>query len=330
MFLIAMVFVCSTVSFGQNKNYVTFQAEITNRNTDYINIKSLNGQLIKKIEINKNGFFKDTLKVKEGKYILNDGVENTEMYLKNGYSIKLKMDAKQFDESLVYTGIGALENNTLSKRILQDEQYFKTDFTELDEVAFENFVKKKRELDLNLLNNKKLSISFIEFEKANMENNLEGLTSYYKQTQSVNKLNNAMSPSFDYENHKGGKTKLEDFRGKYVYIDVWATWCGPCRAEIPFLQKIETDYQDKNIEFVSVSIDVAKDHDKWSAFVNDKNLGGVQLIADKDWNSDFLISYGINGIPRFILIDPMGKVVKSNASRPSDPELRKELDKLLK
>lgn len=329
IFLIAMVFVCSTVSFGQNKNYVTIQAEITNRNTDYINIKSLNGQLVKKIEINKNGIFKDTLKVKEGKYVLNDGVENTELYLKNGYSIQLKMDAKQFDESIVYTGIGALENNTLAKRILQDEQYFKTDFTELDEVAFENFVKKKRGLDLNLLNNKKLSLDFIEFEKANMENNLEGLTSYYKQTQSVNKLNNAMSPSFDYENHKGGKTKLEDFRGKYVYIDVWATWCGPCRAEIPFLQKIETDYQDKNIEFVSVSIDVAKDHDKWSAFVNDKNLGGVQLIADKDWNSDFLISYGINGIPRFILIDPNGKVVKANAARPSDPELRKELDKLL-
>lgn len=330
IFIIAMLVVCSTVGFGQNKNYVSFQAEIANRNNDYINIKALNGKLIKKIELNKSGIFKDTLKVKEGKYVLNDGVENTELYLKNGFSIQLKMDAKQFDESIVYSGNGALENNTLAKRIIQDEQYFKaTNFIQLDEAAFENFVSKKRELDLKLLADKKLSPDFVAFEKASMENSMEGLAGYYKKSQSLNKLNNALSPSFDYENHKGGKTKLEDFRGKYVYIDVWATWCGPCRVEIPFLQKVEADYKDKNIEFVSISIDVAKDHDKWSAFVNDKNLGGVQLIADKDWNSDFLISFGINGIPRFILIDPAGKVVKADAARPSDPELRKELDKLL-
>ena len=96
--LIAIVFVCSNVSFGQMINYVTFQAEITNRNNDFINITSLNGQLLKKIELNKKGIFKDTLKVKEGMYRMNDGVESTELYLRNGYSIKLKMDAKQFDE----------------------------------------------------------------------------------------------------------------------------------------------------------------------------------------------------------------------------------------
>ena len=330
IFFIAMLVVCSTVGFGQNKNYVSFQAEIANRNNDFINISSLNGKYKKRIELNKKGVFKDTLNVKEGKYVLNDGVENTELYLKNGFSIQLKMDAKQFDESIVYSGNGALENNTLVKRILQDEQYFKaTNFIQLDEAAFENFVSKKRELDLKLLADKKLSPDFVAFEKASMENSLEGLTGYYKKAQSLNKLNNALSPSFDYENHKGGKTKLEDFRGKYVYIDVWATWCGPCRVEIPFLQKIEADYQDKNIEFVSISIDAAKDHDKWYAFVNEKKLGGVQLVADKDWNSDFVVRFGINGIPRFILIDPSGKVVKANAERPSDPELRKELDKLL-
>ena len=48
------------------------------------------------------------------------------------------------------------------------------------------------------------------------------------------------------------ETKLEDLRGKYVYIDVWATWCGPCRGEIPYLQKVEEKYKGKNIEFVSI------------------------------------------------------------------------------
>lgn len=327
--LIAIVFVCSNASFGQMINYVTFQAEIANRNNDFINITSLNGQLLKKIELNKKGIFKDTLKVKEGMYRMNDGVESTELYLKNGYSIKLKMDAKQFDESIVYSGIGALENNVLAKRILEDEQYYDANFTELDEKAFEDFKNKKRKQDLARLDNAKLNVKFIEAEKTNTENSLQGLTNYYKRTQSANKLNNTVSPSFDYENHKGGKTKLEDFKGKYVYIDVWATWCGPCRAEIPFLKKTEEMYHDKNIVFVSISIDVDKDHDKWKNFVSEKQLGGVQLFADKNWNSDFMTSYGINSIPRFILIDPNGKVVKGNASRPSSPELKEELDKLL-
>lgn len=328
IFLIAMVICCSSISFGQMIDYVTFQAEIANRNNDYIVISS-KGRLIKKIELNESGIFKDTLKVKEGKYVMNDGVESTELYLRNGDMINLKMDAKQFDESIVYTGIGALENNILAKRILQDEHYFKTNFTEMDEAAFENFIKKKRELDLKLLNNKKLNSNFVTIEKVNIEKTLQDVTKYYQKANSANKMNNTMSPSFDYVNHSGGKMKLEDFKGKYVYIDVWATWCGPCRAEIPFLQKTEEVYHDKNIAFVSISIDVAKDFEKWKAFVIDKKLGGVQLFADNDWNSDFMVRYGVTGIPRFILIDPTGKIVKGNAARPSDPELRKELDKLL-
>lgn len=327
--LIAILFVCSHASFGQKMNYVTFQAEIANRNNDFINITSLNGQLLKKIELNKKGIFKDTLKVKAGMYRMNDGVESTELYLRNGYSIKLKMDAKQFDESIVYSGTGALENNVLAKRILEDEQYYDTNFTELDEKAFEDFKNKKREQDLARLKNNKLNVNFIEAEKANTENSLLSMTDYYQKSQKLNKLNNSVSPSFDYENHKGGKTKLEDFKGKYVYIDVWATWCGPCRAEIPFLKKTEEMYHDKNIVFVSISVDVDKDHDKWKNFVSEKQLGGVQLFADKNWYSDFMTSYGVTSIPRFILIDPTGKVVKGNASRPSSPQLKEELDKLL-
>jgi thiol-disulfide isomerase/thioredoxin len=329
IFLITLVFVCTNASFGQMINYVTFQAEIANRNNDYINITTLNGQLLKKIELNKKGIFKDTLKVKEGMYRMNDGVETTELYLRNGYSIKLKMDAKQFDESIVYKGIGALENNVLAKRILEDEQYYEANFTELDEKAFEDFINKKRQQDLARLNNDKLNLNFIEAEKTNTENSLQSLTNHYKRTQSANKLNNTMSPSFEYENHKGGKMKLEDLKGKYVYIDVWATWCGPCRAEIPSLKKVEEKYHGKNIEFVSISIDVDKDHKKWKTFVDEKQLGGIQLFADKNWNSDFMMSYGVTSIPRFILIDPNGKVVKSDAARPSDPELQKVLDSLL-
>ncbi|QDO95516.1 TlpA family protein disulfide reductase [Formosa sediminum] len=131
-----------------------------------------------------------------------------------------------------------------------------------------------------------------------------------------------VSPIFtDYENHAGGTTSLSDFKGKYVYIDVWATWCAPCIAEIPSLKKIEKQYHNKNIEFVSISIDAEKARESWRKMVERKELGGVQLIADNDWKSEFIKSYQIKGIPRFILIDPKGNIVDANAPRPSDPKL---------
>ncbi|MDP3312248.1 redoxin family protein [Lutibacter sp.] len=130
------------------------------------------------------------------------------------------------------------------------------------------------------------------------------------------------SPKFsDYENHKGGVTSLDDLKGKFVYIDVWATWCGPCKAEIPALKEIEKKYHGKNIEFVSISVDKAKDHEIWKKMVSDEKLGGIQLFADKDWDSEFVQEYLIKGIPRFILVDPNGTIVNSNAPRPSDEKL---------
>ena len=333
LFLIAIMFICSNGSFGQAKKYVSFQAEIANRNNDFISITLLNGKLIKKIELNNKGIFKDTLNVKEGMYRMNDGNETTELYLKNGYDLKLKMNAKEFDESIVYTGKGAAENNLLAKRILEDEKYYTQNILEMSEVDFAKFLESKKLADFERVNNKKLDPNFVIQEKNNTENSLEMFQTYYGREKAkyelISKLNNTVSPTFDYENHKGGKTKLEDLKGKYVYIDVWATWCGPCRAEIPSLKAIEEKYHGKNIEFVSISVDVAKDYNKWKTFVTDKSLGGIQLFADKDWNSDFMKSYGINSIPRFILIDPNGKIVKSDAARPSDPELQKVLDSLL-
>ncbi|MBT8268359.1 MAG: TlpA family protein disulfide reductase [Bacteroidia bacterium] len=152
-------------------------------------------------------------------------------------------------------------------------------------------------------------------------------------TDRYNKNKNLMagmpSPVFtNYENHSGGTTSLEDLKGKYVYIDVWATWCAPCIREVPYLKEIEKKYHDRNIEFVSTSIDVAADHNKWVEMVKDKELGGVQLFADNDWSSPFVKEYGIEGIPRFILIDPEGNIVTADAPRPSNLQLIEMFEEL--
>ena len=145
-------------------------------------------------------------------------------------------------------------------------------------------------------------------------------------TESYNKLKTVSkgmpSPKFvDYENYNGGTTSLDDLKGKFVYVDVWATWCGPCKAEIPYLKEVEAKYHNKNIEFVSISVDVDKDYEKWRTMVKEEDLKGIQLFSDKNWKSDFVTGYLIKGIPRFILIDPNGNIVNSNAPRPSSKEL---------
>lgn len=328
LFIAGLVLFSTLNVVGQSKKYVTFEANIANRNGDVIKIIN-NGKIVKTINVNQKGIFKDTLMVDGGRSRLSDGVETTELFLKNGYDIKLKMDAKQFDESIVYTGKGSLENNILAQRILADEKLYDNNIANVNDEAFNKLIADKRAADAGRLNNKKLDPEFIKIETENGADAIAYISQLRQKALEMAKMNNTPSADFDYENHKGGKTKLSDLKGKYVYIDLWATWCGPCRAEIPYLQKIEEKYHGKNIEFVSVSVDTQKDHDKWQKFVTDKQLGGIQLLSDNEWKSAFVTSYNVTGIPRFILIDPKGNIVSSDAARPSSPDLQAQLDALL-
>jgi thiol-disulfide isomerase/thioredoxin len=141
---------------------------------------------------------------------------------------------------------------------------------------------------------------------------------------------NSPAPGFSYYDVNDKLVKLSDLRGKYIYIDIWATWCVPCIAEIPFLSKLEADYSTKNITFLSLSVDRISDKLKWVNYVKNNKLKGIQVMADKDFDSDFIRKFNVASIPRFILIDPEGKIVFANAARPSDPELRNHLDHLMK
>lgn len=325
-FLFALIL--SNISFGQD-NVMRFQADVANRNGDILFIKN-NAIIVKEIKVGTGGHFASSFDIKEGMYQLYDGHEYTDLYLKNGYDLSLKMDAKEFDKTIQYSGKGALENNYLADKIRVESDF---NYDELLASTSEYFNKKIDEKQNNAiakLEKGSYDTNFVSLQKKAMQQELFEMKMYFKQKQEQQKLNNTAAPSFDYVNYAGGKTKLEDLRGKYVYIDVWATWCGPCRGEIPFLQKVEEKYKSKNIAFISISIDVQKDFEKWKTFVKDKSLGGIQLFADKDWNSDFTKAFGINSIPRFILIDPSGKVVDADAARPSENKLVEKLDSLLK
>ena len=178
-------------------------------------------------------------------------------------------------------------------------------------------------------NNELLYNSFIEM--SNDSTQTAELTDIYNKRQLIKK--GMKSPEFfDYENYKGGTTSLSDLRGKYLYIDVWATWCGPCIAQIPASKKMEKLYHDKNIEFVYISIDVrdrpVHNYDKWREMIEEKSLGGVQLFADNAWDSKFTKAFVINSIPRYLLIGPDGNIISGDAPRPSDQKLVELFDSL--
>lgn len=122
-----------------------------------------------------------------------------------------------------------------------------------------------------------------------------------------------VSPLFNILNINGEKVTLESLKGKIVYIDIWATWCGPCRGEIPHLAKLEEEFHSKDIAFVSISVD--KNKKAWEEMVMKDKLGGIQLHAGE--NCSFVKDYMVNGIPRFILLDKEGRILNSNADRPS-------------
>ena len=134
---------------------------------------------------------------------------------------------------------------------------------------------------------------------------------------------------FTYKDANDKPVSFNDFKGKYVYIDLWATWCGPCKAEIPHLKKMEEEFRGKDIVFMSISVDKVKDTQKWKDFVKKEQLSGVQLIGDNAIDSGIAKNYDVNAIPRFLLFDKQGNIVSVDALRPSDPLLKEQLTKLL-
>ena len=132
------------------------------------------------------------------------------------------------------------------------------------------------------------------------------------------------SPEISAVDIDGKQWTLADFRGKYVYIDMWATWCAPCRREMPYLKDLEEKFKDAQIVFLGLSTD--SDKSKWEAMVRKGEMTGVQLYLGPQ--SAFQKAYQIDGIPRFILLDKEGKIINNNMSRPSEQATAAALEEL--
>lgn len=325
---------------NQTQPFVSFSGELTNMKENDTILSIKNKEYSKDIKITSNGTFKDTLDIKKaGYYTLVLGNKNYGfVFLRNGFDLKLTADNNSFFQTTKYSGIGANTTNYLldqykynvalgntNKMFLLEKEVFTKKLNNI-KYSYDSLRKLHGEIDTMIVRiNNKQNIELFNLLEKNYDSQHAKALQQIKTEKILEK--GKPSPEFNnYLNYKGGKTSLDSFKGKYVYIDVWATWCKPCLAQIPFLKKLEEKYARKKIEFVSISIDNKSTAgswnnalSKWKQMVKNKNLSGVQLYSGKD--TKFMEDYQITGIPRFILIDRKGNIVNANAPRPSDPNL---------
>ena len=135
-------------------------------------------------------------------------------------------------------------------------------------------------------------------------------------------------PDVSFSDLQGQKHKLSDYFGKYIYIDIWATWCGPCCAEIPYIEQHVAHYKDNpKILFLSISID--NNHNAWVKKLEKDKPQWPQFICDKEEQKTISTQWGVTGIPRFIIINPDGTINNAEAFRPSTPDFRERIDKII-
>jgi thiol-disulfide isomerase/thioredoxin len=137
----------------------------------------------------------------------------------------------------------------------------------------------------------------------------------------------AVAPNFSLNDPMGNSLELAKYRGKYLLVDFWASWCVPCRQDNPNLVKIYNAYKNKNFEILGVSLDggMADSKNRWIKAIETDKLTWPQVSDLKGWSSPIAVNYLINAIPMNYLLDPEGKIIAKNLR---GADLEKELSKI--
>jgi peroxiredoxin len=136
-----------------------------------------------------------------------------------------------------------------------------------------------------------------------------------------------LAPDFTQNDTLGNPVALKSFRGKYLLIDFWASWCGPCRKENPNVVKAFNKYKDKGFTILGVSLDQPNAKDRWMKAIHDDQLTWTQVSDLQYWKNAVAVQYGVQAIPQNFLLDREGKIVAKNLRGEA---LDKKLDELLK
>jgi peroxiredoxin len=149
---------------------------------------------------------------------------------------------------------------------------------------------------------------------------LDGLSKELKETETARSYRNALerlktisigvvAPDFEQNDTLGHKVRLSSFRGKYVLLDFWASWCAPCRQENPNVVNVYNKFKNKNFTIIGISLDKPDGGFAWLQAIRSDHLAWTQLSDLKFWNNAVAQLYFVQSIPKNFLIDPTGKII---------------------
>lgn len=274
----------------------------------------------------------DTLTIIENKYyqiyMFKKGsqAELGELIIAPDSKIIVTIDENAPFESINYTGNFEVSNNFLAFSKKHQNQLSGIVKKGIEEAALEALIRDKSEL----ITEKGTSLTIVDSLSTYVNNKFNKFSDILKKKNKKyrykSSLVNNIGNNFSFLDVNNTIKKLKDYEGKYVYIDVWATWCKPCKVEYTFLKQLEEHFADnEDLQIISVSTD--RKYDTWKKYISDNSIEGVQLYSGE--KSDFVTFYDIGALPRFILLNKEGKIISPDEIRPSNPELLEKLEETL-
>jgi len=281
------------------------------------------------LRFNESNKVVDTMNIIENKiytiYSFTNGNQGElgELIITPNSKITLTINENKPFESINYTGSFELPNNFLAYSKKYQNQLSKLVKNGIKQTELEIFIQDKKDqiiekgTSINIVDS--LNTYVIEkFDKFSDVLKIKNKKYLYKAS-----LIDSLGNDFTFKDINNNNVSLKDFKGKYVYIDVWATWCKPCKVEYTFLKELEEHFSDNDkLQIISISID--RDYKKWEEYISSKSIQGTQIYSGS--NTDFVKFYDIGALPRFIFLDREGRVISPDEIRPSNPETLKKIE----
>ncbi|TCC96994.1 TlpA disulfide reductase family protein [Pedobacter hiemivivus] len=271
---------------------------------------------------------RDSAEVKNGAFEFKGPLEGPQqvymVFNSNGPKVKGQTDARSLylDKGLIIIdAVDSIKTALISGASINAE-YEKYKALGKSEDALSNFIKQNHDSYFCFEALQKIAGSYFDVTK--VESLFSGLSAKNRNSKagkafaasieaSKSTAVGKIAPEFTQMNTENKPVKLSDFRGQYVLVDFWASWCGPCRAENPKVLKAYNAFKDKNFTVLGVSVDQEKDRDKWLKAIKDDGMPWIQVVdSNNDDPKGAGNLYAIKAIPSNFLIDPQGKIIAKN------------------